>query len=390
MNWHPDLPVHVADAAGTAWLVRRAWPDALAGDYILEVSPLGIGLPAAAGVRAAHLRQGIFDPVEQDPKLPSLLREAAKGEVVVHRAHQRAVVCAGNRYIKVFRRGRALKAAERHNLATLPLAGGYFDTPRILDLEPDVLALSRLPGRSYYELGQDQITVTDASFAAKWAEWSQAWTTTVTVAGSAAFGSVLDCLPPHPAEAEIVNLRRWLDSVLTHSEGIPEAAAARAAMKRQAEAIISGLLDAPPDPLGWAHGDLHDKQILGDGSISPPGLLDFDESCRAEAALDLANLDVHLELRRFQKLLTARRYAIAHREILAAAAELRVSPERFAAYSASTRLRLACLYSFRPSWGAQACRYLSQAPQCDAEDADDALSDEPPKAESSTKEWSLT
>jgi hypothetical protein len=88
-------------------------------------------------------------------------------------------------------------------------------------------------------------------------------------------------------------------------------------------------------------------------------LLDFDESCRAEAAVDLANLDVHLELRWRQNLLTTRRYAIAHAAVMSAAERLHVSPHRFSAYAASTRLRLACLYSFRPPWGADAASYLA-------------------------------
>ncbi|WP_396134697.1 phosphotransferase [Cellulomonas sp. ATA003] len=44
------------------------------------------------------------------------------------------------------------------------------------------------------------------------------------------------------------------------------------------------------------HRDLHDKQLLVDGS-GGIGLLDFDLAAAGEAALDLANLLVHLELR---------------------------------------------------------------------------------------------
>ncbi len=170
----------------------------------------------------------------------------------------------------------------------------------------------------------------------------------------------MDSLPLHPPEEEAENLRRWTSHWLNHSEGIPEAAASRTALHSQAELAIARLMATPHEPLGWARGDLHDKQILGDEALSQPGLLDFDESCQAEAALDLANLDVHLELRRIQKLLTPRRHAIAHRQILDAAEMLQVGPERFAAYAACTRLRLACMYSFRPPWGGQATQYLSQ------------------------------
>jgi hypothetical protein len=383
VNWHPDIPLNVTDAAGAAWLVRRAWPEAVAGDYILELLSL-----AGRGVRAGHLRQGAFDLVpEEDPKLPSLRRAASKGVVVVHRAHKRAVVHSGNHFIKVFRPGRAPHAAERHTIATGILDGGLFDTPRmVVGSGSDVLVFSGLLGRSYFELGQDHSALSDASFAAKWHEWGKAWAGTVALSGGT-FRSMVDRLPLHPPEVEAENLRRWSSHWMDHSEGIPEAAAGRTALRSQAEMAIARLMATPHDPLGWAHGDLHDKQIIGDEGFSQPGLLDFDESCQAEAALDLANLDVHLELRHKQKLLTPRRYAIAHRQILAAAEVLQVRPQRFAAYAACTRLRLACMYCFRPPWGGQAAQYLSQGLNYDCKDP---WTGETAKAESSRREWSLT
>ena len=356
MTWYPDIPPHVTDAAGTIWEVRRAWPEAAAGDYILEVSR-----PSAPGVRAGHLRQGVFDPVPRnDPKLPSLAVEASKGEVVVH-AHNRAVVRAGDQYTKVLRKDWAARVAERHSNATAPLADGCFDTPRILGTGPSVVAFNSLSGRSYYELGQDH-AVTDAYFAAKWLEWSQAWVAALAASKRAAHRSAMESLPPHPPEVEAETLRYWTRQWLNHSDDVPEAAKARAGLEAQAEAAISRLLSSRPDPPGWAHGDLHDKQVLGTEGNSTPGLLDFDESCQAEPALDLANLDVHLELRRLQNRLTLRRYVIAHSQVLAAAEKLGVSPGRFAAYAASTRLRLVCVYSFRPLWGSVAARCLSQSP----------------------------
>jgi hypothetical protein len=55
-------------------------------------------------------------------------------------------------------------------------------------------------------------------------------------------------------------------------------------------------------------------------------LLDFDGTSRAEAALDLANIDGHLELHRRQGLLAPARYLSAHMQVLAAAEELRGQP----------------------------------------------------------------
>lgn len=356
MNWHPPVPAEVTDGGGVTWQVRRAWPGSLAGEFVLEVRD-----PVGPGVRAAHFRQGNFDPVPcDDPLIPALAREAAKGDVIVHRAHKRAVVHAGDKYVKVFRPGRAVDAASKHRIAAALLSCSSLTTPRILEAGTDVLVFSGLGGRPYYELGQDHATVTDAAFDAAWAQWSQAWAATASIAKSSDFRNSLDSLPAHPPETEVANLQRWINHWLRHSQGVPEAAAARSALLARAETAINGLTGSPADPLGWAHGDLHDKQIFGTDESGAPGLLDFDEDCRAEAALDLANLDVHVELRLRQKLLTTRRYVIAHRRILATAKKLNVSPERFAAYAACTRLRLACLYSFRPPWGADATKYLSE------------------------------
>ena len=152
MNWHPPVPAHVTDAAGVEWSVRRAWPGPVAGDYDMEVQEA-----AGSVVLAAQLRHGSIDPVPRDdPLMPALAREAAKGELLVHRAHKRAVIHAGNQYIKVFRPGRAREATVRHILAA-SVAGSFFATPRIISAGPDVIVFSSLPGRSYYELDQDHL-----------------------------------------------------------------------------------------------------------------------------------------------------------------------------------------------------------------------------------------
>lgn len=372
MTWHPPVPRHVTDAAGTLFRVQRAWPDMSPGTYTLEVRS-----PQQRGVQAGFLSKGRFDAVTaNDHRLPALAAESGKGELVVHRAHRRAVLRTPDGYIKVFRPGRASAAVANHRITAAVLSEGGFDAPHVISATADVLVFSRLEGQSFFELGRDRTGLTDAGFAAAWRRWSQAWTETLTAAGRPALESSLQQLPLRDAGKEARNMQVWVDHWLRHSEGIPEAGSARAVLLSQAEAVTAALLGSPPDPLGWAHGDLHDKQLLGGrdafalsagpGSL---GLLDFDESCRAEVALDLANLEVHLELRWRQHRLTARRYAIAHSAVMSAVRSLRVSPHRFAAYAASTRLRLACLYSFRPPWGPHAASYLASPsaalPICD-------------------------
>ena len=105
--------------------------------------------------------------------------------------------------------------------------------------------------------------------------------------------------------------------------------------------MTRNLLRTAPDPLVWAHGGLHDKQIIATDGTSPLGLLDFDKTARAEAALDLADLDVHLEPRLRENRRAPARYLTAHTQLLAAAGELHVSPARFHAYSDARWLRLA-------------------------------------------------
>lgn len=357
MSWYPPVPDHVTDEDGHAWRVRRAWPGMQAGDYVLEVDRPGIG-----SVRAAHLRDGRIHLVPpDDPGLPALALEAARGSVVVHRAHKRAVIDAGDRYIKVFRPGRASEAAQRHTCVRNILASASLRFPRVLEHTADTIVFSTLPGRSFFELGQ-QPGLTDAEYARIWHQWSRSWIRALRSPFALSPDDQAH-FPVHPPEAEAQNLRRWLNHWMRHSAQVPEAARARAILAARAETAINLLLSTPPGPFAWSHGDLHDKQIFG-GAHQATGLLDLDGSCRAEAALDLANLDVHIALRFHQKLLSAHRFHIAHKEISRAASELGIPPDRFDAYAETTRLRLTCLYSFRPPWNARAVRYISWTTAC--------------------------
>ena len=354
MSWHPPVPSAVADGEGTNWQVRRAWPDETAGDYILELTA-----PDRPGVRAAHLRAGQLELLRygSDPRLQALASVARKGEVVVHRAHMRAVVRAGDRYLKIFRSSRSEDSVARHARMIELLGSQDFLAPEIIAFTPGCITLSRLSGRSLFELGNDP-GVSEASFEEAWRKWSQGWVRQQSLARAPAHRPALEALPPRTAAVELENLQRMVKLWLLHAHDVPEAEAQRDAVHAATREIAHQLLRTGPDPLVWSHGDLHDKQIFAGDSDAPLGLLDFDEAARAEAAADLANLAVHLELRLRQGRLTAARYQAALRQVLAAAAELRVTPVRFHAYASATRLRLGCLYSFRPPWGALAEDFL--------------------------------
>jgi hypothetical protein len=353
MSWHPPVPIAVPDTNGTSLLVRRAWPDETAGHYVLE-------LKAPDGVRAAHFRAGQLEllPKGRDPRLRALAQVARQGEVVVHRAHMRAVVRTGDRYSKIFRPSRSADSMARHAGTVELLDSEDFRAPEIVSFTPGCLTLTGLPGRSLFELGNDS-AVSDAWFETAWQKWSQGWVRQQSRARSAAHRPALEALPPRSAAVELENTHRLVHLWLLHAQNVPEAEAQRNAVRAAARQIAAQLLGTEPDPLVWSHGDLHDKQIFAAGPDAPLALLDFDEAARAEAAADLANLSVHLQLRLGQGRLTAARYQTAQRHVLAAVDELGVTPARFNAYANATRLRLGCLYSFRPPWGTLAEEFLS-------------------------------
>jgi aminoglycoside/choline kinase family phosphotransferase len=335
MSWLPPVPPSAVDATGQTWQIHRAWPDKTVGDYVLEVVA-----PGQAGVRGGLLRGGQFELLpEEDPALPALRTEARHGELVSYRPHMRAVIRAGHSYIKVFKPGGALVPAERCAQTERLLVSGTFTAPRVLRCTPDVIVFSAVPGQTLGDLGDGHSGLSDEDFDRLWARWQQAWTTQV---GSSAGHTALARLPLHSPEVEVADLRRWVNRWLRHCADVPEAAAQGAALSARANEVTQNLLRTAPDAFVWAHGDLHDKQVLAAGDTAPLGLLDFDDTSQAEAALDLANLDVHLELHARQQRMSLDRYLAVHSRILAAADELRVSADRFHAYSDGAWLRLAC------------------------------------------------
>jgi hypothetical protein len=246
------------------------------------------------------------------------------------------------RYIKIFRPARAAVAAERCAQLDVLLDAGTFTIPRILSRRsPEVIVFSAIPGPTLYESGEVDSTTGDESFARAWEKWSRAWVAQVTCPNGPAAQGVLDSLPLHSAELEATKVLRLVNLWLQHNENVPELSSPGDALRAAAEQATMDLLRTAPDPLVWAHGGLHDKQIIATDGPSPLGLLDFDKTARAEAALDLADLDVHLELRRRENRMAPARYLTAHTQVLDAAEELHVSPARFHACSDARWLRLA-------------------------------------------------
>jgi len=114
--------------------------------------------------------------------------------------------------------------------------------------------------------------------------------------------------------------------------------------RRVFEALAEGSCGSVP-----LHRDFHDKQVFIDAA-GRAGILDFDTMALGEPALDVANMLVHLELRALQHRCSpeaAGQAAEAFMEAYRPEAPVR---QRLAAYEAATRLRLACLYTWRPAW----------------------------------------
>ncbi|MEY9778400.1 phosphotransferase [Arthrobacter sp. MW3 TE3886] len=228
----------------------------------------------------------------------------------------------------------------------------------MLQSSPDTLVLSALSGPTLGEIGEDYVTIGEKEFAGVWEEWSRAWLAQLGTASDASKKTVLDTLPVRSPEVEAKAVARWLKRWLRHTANVPVLSTQRDFLIAMAEQVTTDLLRTAPDPLVWAHGDLHDRQIIAGDGRSPFGLLDFDDASQAEAARDLAYLDFHLERRLLRNNLTPARYLKAHTEVLAVAEQLQVSPDRFDAYSDARWLRLAC--SSLPSGSTLATHVLEE------------------------------
>jgi aminoglycoside phosphotransferase (APT) family kinase protein len=154
--------------------------------------------------------------------------------------------------------------------------------------------------------------------------------------------------PVRDARAEIAGLEHRAVALAAHAAPGSPARALAQRMLALAARVAGELRTGAAGRTVAVHGDLHDKQILvaDDGTV---GIIDFDTLTAGEAALDLANLVVHLELRALQGACTAGAAAAAGRALLDAYAPDAAMRARMPAYARATRLRLAWLYAFRPS-----------------------------------------
>jgi Ser/Thr protein kinase RdoA (MazF antagonist) len=149
-------------------------------------------------------------------------------------------------------------------------------------------------------------------------------------------------LTAHGPREEARVLEWWIDAIARHAPLL------EGPVRSTARGVLDRLEDAPAGELVPAHRDFHDGQVLIDRAGVT--VLDFDTLCLAERTLDLANMLVHFELRALQRLCRASWASAAGSALLQGYGAC--ADERLALYADATRLRLACVYAFRPRWGA--------------------------------------
>lgn len=274
----------------------------------------------------------LLQPHGADRRLPVLRSLVGRpgARLVAHRPERRAVVReTDGSYTKVVRPGRTAEVARGLDL----LCATSVPVPRVIstDDHAGTVTLSALPGRTLHERLLDPGR-TDDDLARD-----------AHAAGRALAELHRSRVPAlreaHTPDSELAAARRWLDPAAVFA-GLP---ADRWYPTYQRAAV---LLSDAPGPSVLVHRDLHDKQLVvaPDGGI---GFLDLDLATAGEAALDLANLLVHLRLRELQGGCSHARAEACRDALLDGYAPDPAVRARLTAYAAVTWLRLAGVYALR-------------------------------------------
>lgn len=328
-QWHREPAVLQQLAArGDAARAGSTRGDATRGDATQPRTPSLITTPQG---QSLLLHAGGWDP--DLPALPRLLR-SDRIQLLSHRPGKRAILrwdgATPPLFCKLLSSGRRLRRAARA-LSLAARQPDSFRTPQLQRLQPRScsLILTAVEGLSLHQLIREGRA--EPEDLRRIGQALQRWH----------HQAPDPKLPVHRAAEEAAVLERWLSHVDVF---LPQSSAGL----RAHHAAVAAALGREEEPLVVSHRDLHDKQIL----ISPeqrPGLIDFDTMALAHPALDLANLLAHLELRHLQG-----RCGLARCRDLGQALLVGHGSERQEAalqrYLDSARLRLACVYAFRPRW----------------------------------------
>lgn len=331
----------VVEAEGVRWSVERAWPGADPGE------PIAIEARSRLGVRAGTWSAGAGAAlVREDDRLPALAQLRGRGTVLGHRLGRRAVLRLDDgRYAKAVRRGRAPALEAAHRLgAALPVP-----TPAVAHVEPALLVLAGLPGRTLESLGDDPAG-DERTWQRAWAAWAACWPGVAT-----AFGAAADAehqLGAHGVDEEAAVLRDW-----ARRAGTAEGPAMVARMAALAEAAARGLEPDRDRARLLAHRDLHGAQLLWDASAGL-ALLDLDTLALADPALDLGNLLAHVDLAVSQRRWAPRRAAAPVAAVARVAEVLGIAPARVERWRLAAAVRVALVHRVRPRGRAWAGREL--------------------------------
>ncbi|WP_175953706.1 serine kinase [Schaalia sp. Marseille-Q2122] len=304
--------------------IRRAWP-APDGGLICE------GYDAAGLLRAGSIdAQGNawVAPYATDKKLPTLC-PPYEATLAVHRLGKRAVVIGRDEVTKYLRRGKAQGIADATSVVSRLCERAGLGSATVTGVGEAHLSFSLLPGRTLHSLAEEGLE--------GWKTLEEHWP---------ALAEQHADLPLHAPEKEAHVLRTWYKHALRH-DSVESLGLLGMAVDEVCAELSDAERQSPQDQWVSAHRDLHDKQLLWDGFRL--SVLDLDTAARAEAALDLGNLRAHMELRMLQGRFPATMRSSLMDTIEVIANTLEVPQQRLATYEKASRLRLAFVYSFRPS-----------------------------------------
>jgi len=278
----------------------------------------------------------------QDSELPlsarlAGLRREQGASVLAWRPGRRMVVRVrrsdlpqGSAVVKALRAGRMRQALERHVEGSRAARAASLAAPEVLAVEPE-----------------------SASFTLSWLGDARVVVSGDRAEAFARLGRALSRfqseeagpeLAAHGVDAELDVLQELAAKAIKLRGALPSG-------WERAQATVERALRASAGAASVrTHRDLHDGQLLErDGTLA---LLDFDLLCRADEALDPANLLAHLELRALQGLTDAagaRACAEAFRAGYGRADD-RDRERRLSVWGAASALRLALVYHLRPPY----------------------------------------
>ena len=315
------------------WMKDPAALERVARQTARQSSGAGSGAPTAV----LESERVLLQLGGADRKLAGLRTLLARPDatLLAHRPERRATVRLGDPAAARF--AKVVRPSQIHKVTTAPahlasLSDRPFAIPAVVEVdEPNgIVTCSRLEGSCLHELlGQVKAFVDGAGKAGR------------------ALRGLHGCEPPrhcatHDAANEIIMLTKHLDRLRALEPDV------HAGFADAAERVFETLAESSCGSV-LLHRDFYDKQVFIDPA-GRTGLLDFDTFALGEPALDVANMLVHLQLRATQQrcsLDCAERATAAFLEGYHPDAAVR---QRLAAYQDATRLRLACLYTWRPQW----------------------------------------